>query len=355
MSLPDCTTPESDLHVDSLNETVRYAGPVSRPVLLAFPSVLPDGRRFYVLPPLPEGAVTNTSSMCSVLDWFDNSLKQEAELNAAHNIARAPDSFELLCRNLEQNECLPGNRNWKDLWGSEKGKTALVVSCGPSLTESLSEIKEKAADREHYFTLGINRALRAIDLDYYVVLDRRAQPDWVPRVPENTKLVAATTAAAHVTRAFPEERRFWGEPLLLPTQSQYEIMSVKMTITLCDALYVAARLGCSEVQLFGCDFAVEARHGQDDKKNSIYIVDRYYFDVQATRAMRIRADTYPSIFPVIGKNGVIVLINYELITQASFTWAMLDMMSHHGVLITDRTPRGILLWNNEGREHYDAR
>ena len=118
---------------------------------------------------------------------------------------------------------------------------------GPSLTESLPEIAGKAKDRDKYFTMGFNRAFRALDLDYFITLDRCAQPDWITRDTGDTKMIAATTAAPHITKKF--KHRYWGDNFLYGIDYGFTPLRVGLSITLCEAMFAALKMGAEKVLL----------------------------------------------------------------------------------------------------------
>jgi hypothetical protein len=218
----------------------------------------------------------------------------------------------------------------------------LLVSCGPSLTEHVGEIRELASNREKYFTLGINRALKAIDLDYFVAIDRRAQDDWVDRDPDRTTLIASTSAAHAVCGAGFRDR-YWGEHFLNGIDEGNAPLRTGLSITLCDAMFAAYKLGAEEIWLYGCDFTLSGKEHGDS-----YMLEKYYFDYPSYLGLGIRPEGLREFQPVYGLNEGIGFLNYELWSYACYATAMACMIEESGgVPVRNKGRSGIFYWGSD--------
>ena len=299
-----------------------------------------DGSTFYVLPPNPVG---NPHEMLVVKDWVACPEEWE-KVRPGHIQNLVPDGKALLERNFRENRRLGFKHDWKELWGREAGKTCILVSCGPSLTESLDEIKDLRC-KPGYFTLGINRALRATKCDYFFAEDRRASSDasgitdWIQDDPRNTTMIATTTVCSDVVPKF--RNRYWGEHYLTDRPSRCSPLGVSMAITLCDAMHAAYKLGAKEILLYGCDFGISCRQIGTEKKPR-WARELYYHDVEADRGLSIRIPSLRNPIPIPGIGGRLVFVNWELVCNAAYTTAMALMLEGGGVRVRNCSPQGIL-------------
>jgi len=193
--------------------------------------------------------------------------------------------------------------------------------------------------------MGFNRAHRACDLDYFVAADRCAQSDWITRDTGETVLIAATTAAPHITRAF--KNRYWGDTFQYGIDYGNAPLRVGLSITLCEAMFAAYKLGAHRVLLYGCDFALAGAFIQNGEK-SHFLLTKYYFDTTPSVGLKIRAGLVPEQFPVRGIHGKLCFTNYELSAYAAYTTAMCMMLKGGNVEVENRSGQGILFWNTEG-------
>jgi len=275
-----------------------------------------DGRTFYVLPPNPAG---NPYEMIVVHDWVAEPDRWEKqERGSIQNLV--PDGKALLERNFRENRRLGFKHNWKELWGREAGKTCIIVSCGPSLTESVGEIGA-LRDKPGYFTLGINRALRATRCDYFMAMDRRASSDasgitdWIQDDPRNTTLIASTSVCSDVVPRF--RNRYWGEHYLTDKPSQCTPLGTAMVITLCDAMHAAFKLGAKEILLYGCDFGISGKKGKG-ADGARWELENYYHDISGDRGLSIRIPSLKKPIPITGIGGRLVFVNWELVCNAAY-------------------------------------
>lgn len=295
------------------------------------------GYVLYVLPPSPAGHRGLNMHMCPDWvrheDWWQR--KEPRQVGGG-----SVDTLHILDSNFRLNVQLDnGWRDWKELWDREAGKTCVIASCGPSLTESVPEILQLAS-RPDVFTLGINRATRVLDLDYFVAIDRRAQPDWIAEDQTDTIFIGATTVQTRVALRF--KQRYWGECCVASQHAPISNMATSMGITLTDAMMAAYKLGAKKLLMFGCDFAISGRRVVETEDDKPYFeVDQYYFDTSAKDGLAIRKAVFPQVFPVYGRNDRLVFTNYELSTYATYAAAMADMLRHGGVPVENHTPQGI--------------
>jgi hypothetical protein len=302
-----------------------------------------DGKVYYVVPPAPGGG--NPYRCGAVFDVVRHpetwEHRRPGQIQGASR-----DTERLTMANAVANEQLGFEQDWKDLWGREQGKTAIIIGTGPSLTDSLPEIAE-LAKAEDTFTIGFNRAHRAMDLDYFMVMDRCAQQDWITRDPGETILIAGVSAAPHITSRF--KNRYWGDDFLYGLDYGFAPLRVGLAITLCEAMFAAYKMGAHRVLLYGCDFALQGAFIQDGPKGR-FVLQKYYFDTTPSRGMKIRKDMVPEQFPVRGIHGKLCFTNYELWAYSAYATAMCLMLGGANVEVENRSGQGILDWNTERRE-----
>jgi hypothetical protein len=299
-----------------------------------------DGEFFYVLPPNPAG---NPYEMLVVPDWVQRpQMWEDGSRGSIQNLV--PDGKALLERNYRANRRLGFRHDWRELWGRETGKTCILVSCGPSLPESVEEIR-KLRGKPGHFTLGINRALRATPCDYYVAMDRRASSDasgltdWIADDPRNTTLIASTSLCSDIAPRF--KNRYWGEHYLTEQQTRCAPLGTAMVITLCDAMHAAYKLGAREILLYGCDFSITGRAAGPPSKRR-WELENYYHDVSGPDGLAIRFGALQKPIPISARNGETVFVNWELVCNAAYTTCMAMMLTGGGVRVRNRSPQGIL-------------
>jgi len=318
------------------------------PAVLPSPHVLvsrdAEGKVYYILPPAPGGA--HPYRFCSVYDLVRHPEAWEAR-RPGEICGGNRDTERINHMNAEANERLGMEHDWKELWDREQGKTAIIIGTGPSLTDSLPEIANYAQKRETHFVMGFNRAHRACDLDYFVTLDRCAQPDWITRDTGETVMIAATTAAPHVTREF--KNRYWGDNFLYGIDYGFAPLRVGLSITLCEAMFCAYKLGATRILLYGCDFALSGAFVEREGKNH-FLLTKYYFDTPPSVGLKIRQGIVPEQFPVRGVHGKLCFINYEMWAYSCYVTAMCMILRGANVEVENRSGAGILFWNVERRE-----
>lgn len=251
------------------------------------------------------------------------------------------DTKTIIHSNVEANRRLGLMADWRRLWGCEEGKRCLLICAGPSLTGSLPELAV-AMQADDVFTMGFNRSHRLVDLDYFVAVDRVAQPDWITREPGKTVLIAATSAAPHVCREFTQ--RYWGELFLEGADEGLTPLQVGLPISISHAMHAAYRLGAKEIDLYGCDYALSGHRAVDATGKSYYHLDKYYADQRSHVGTDARRGSFPGSWPVIGIGGRMVFVNYELWANAAYTVAMCRMLEYGGVKVANKSKAGILFW-----------
>ena len=180
-----------------------------------------------------------------------------------------------------------------------------------------------------------------MDLDYFVVIDRRCQEDWIDRDTGNTTLIATTSAQPAITGKF--ERRYWGESFLAGTDEGNAPLRVGLCISMCDAMLAAYKLGAEEIWLYGADFAMS---GTTDGQQ--YALEKYYFDLPSYVGLGIRPENLREMQPVAGRDGKLGFINYELWAYACYATAMCCMIEESGgVRVRNKSKAGILSWGTE--------
>ena len=310
-----------------------------KPYQLIQVSVDLDDRRFYILPP---SMVGNPYKMLIVHDWVLYPDMWEKSRASIPNLV--PDGRALLERNYRANRTLGFKHDWRELWGREEGKTCLLMGCGPSLSDSIEEIRNLRG-KPGYFTMAINRAIRTTSCDYYFVLDRRAASDgsgisdWIVEDPRNTRLIASTSVCSDIAPKF--KNRFWGEHHVTAQDSGKTSLGVNLLITLCDAMHAAYKLGAKEILLYGCDFSMSGR-AVDTPRGKRWQMENYYSDMTVDQGFAIRIEPLREGMPVIGIDGTVVFVNWELVCNAAYATCMAMMLAAGGVRVRNRSPRGIL-------------
>jgi len=312
----------------------------------------PQGRTVYILPP----ANFDPHEMLMCMDW----VKHEDVWRGIRTTkirGLVPDGHALVSVNYHQNKKIGFRHSWDELWGREKGKTCIMVCPGPSLDESEAEIRELKAKPDH-FTMGINRAIRwGVHLDYFFFVDRRAVSgvggvsDWIKTEPRRTTLIASTTARADICRAFGS--RYWGEHFLVE-DSGMTVMTTHLYITLTDAMFAAYKLGAKRILLYGCDFSMPGELARD-AKGPCWHCGNYYFDMDALSGMGIRRHLYKVQRPLRGINDSLVFVNWEFVVHAAYATCMAMMLERGGIVVDNKTPRGILweTWKERGNGDND--
>jgi len=305
-------------------------------------SVDHEGRTIYIFPPAPTGS--GGMQMTMSYDWVRHEDKWQEKRRS--NISGASvDTQDLLLRNFNLNAMASEGfkHDWSELWGREAGKTAVVVSCGPSLLQSLPEIKA-LAKRPDVFVVGINRSLRVIRPDYFVAVDRRCQGDWVESAGEGQYedciMIAGTSVRPEVALKFKQV--YWGELLVALKYAEVAVLSAKLSITLCDALLAAWKLGASRILLYGADFSISGDCMERKDGTRYFRLKKYYYDTSSRDGLEIRQSVHPMQVPTRGRNDELVFVNYELMAYAGYTKAICKMLIDGGIPVENRTPCGIL-------------
>ena len=330
---------------EGIGEVLRDLPSLSLPQFVV-PSFDSLGRLLWmVMLPSPHGP---EKSVAIIYDWFKHPEVWE-ERRPLHLAGESPDMQEVLMRNFLANTRLGFEQDWKKLYGAEKGKTAIILSCGPSISDDVEEIKKLRMQKDKYFTIGFNRAGRLMNLDYFVSVDRRAKSrkdqlhqDWMDQAPgKNCKLISSTTGCPDIVSMFEPAQRYWGESMIGGLDAGNARMATGLGITLCETMNVAARLGASELLLYGCDFAIPVIAERDAQGLIKFTETKYYFDVSASDGLALRRSMYTHEWIIRGKDGSPIAINYELIANCAYMQCMATMLRHNGITVTDKTKSGI--------------
>jgi hypothetical protein len=302
------------------------------------------GHTCFILPPCPAYYMggLNFSGYVDPIKHKDTWLSRES----AHLPGAGPDGKYVIARNIRLNRENAGGKHqdWKQLWGREKGKTALMVSCGPSLSDSLPELAPLLADKERFFSITLNRGLGAIDADYFVSMDHRGGMDWITRSTGHTKLLSSVTANADVASEFPKENRYFGDTFLEGSDEGLAPLREGLAITLPLAMHAAYLLGATELWLYGADFALSGYLETEDGLTGEYKLDKYYYDQLSHEGLAFRAHLHPNMYPVRDIRGGMCMVNYELWAYASFTMAMVYSLEGAGCKVKNKSRSGILDW-----------
>jgi hypothetical protein len=303
-----------------------------KPINLIFESRDTAGHRLWFMPPNPVG---NPYEMLPAFDIVQDEEEMWLNREPGPIVGLVPDGQELIQRNFYDNKLLGFDHDWRELWGAEEGKICLLLGCGPSLKKSWPEIQCERS-RPGFFTLGLNRSIRIGDLDYYYIMDRRGHPDWRVGKRKNTTLIASTACSTYGT-ANEYKERYWGEHGIARYKTKFTTLAANMVISMCDAMFVAYKLGAKEIWLYGCDYALSGGLHQGHFK-----CHQYYFDVPADEGLEIRKRLFSKSFPVQGINDSVVFVNWELVCYAAYTTTMAIMLADGGVPVRNKTPVGIL-------------
>ena len=248
--------------------------------------------------------------------------------------------------------------NWKDLWGSEAGKTAIVVAPGPHLNKYVDEINELAKDRERYFTIGISRAINSVPLNYYFTIERRKPAGWdaKDRKYPQTTLIASTCSDWKLCRAF--RNRYFGETFNTTSErgqimdSGMERLSVVMGNAAADVMVAATKLGAKRILVYGYEFCCTVTQAGKDGKETV--VDGYYNDMKlGDPHLRMWGVADVKYFPCLGIDGKKVATSYHLITVASYCEAVAEMIQRHGAQVENRTKEGLWWLNQKSPEEWE--
>lgn len=305
------------------------------------------GNTVFYLPADPWGA--GPGQFCLLYDWIEHEDLWLAP-RPGGLMGGGPDTQFLLDQNFTINQrSLKFEHDWAELWGAEKGKLALVISCGPSLSTWMGEaLKLREAHPDRFFTIGLNRALRAMPLDYFFALDRRGQPDWAVQDYPSTKAILSTTVNPSVAGRFT--RRYWIEHYLARKPAPLITGgATQLAMTLPDVMMAAYKLGASSLFLYGCDFGVSVKRiaGRDT-------VDKYYFDTPAEEPLRLRASRFPVVVPVRGIFGNALYVNPEMTTYATYVKAICLILERHGIRVYNRSDHSMLFHGEDRPDGYDT-
>lgn len=150
--------------------------------------------------------------------------------------------------------------------GELEGQTVVLCAPGPSLASSMPAI-EKARSEGKVKVVAINRAVRALEADYLVFIERFVPPEWrdehVHELQRNAKVVLGFQTDAHLASEWPEkDNLYWGYfnfgPFAQDKRVNHLVMMDAMaSTTVATALRVVYELGAARVLLAGVDFACE--------------------------------------------------------------------------------------------------
>jgi hypothetical protein len=297
---------------------------------------MPNGDGMYVVP-------ANPFEKGRFMGWADivENSKYFMARAAGTILAQSADTVHLLRMNARENAKRWEFEDWSTLWGREAGKICVMVCAGPSLTESLPQLAEMVKDKSKYFVVGVNRAIRAIDCDYFVMVDRRGQDDWITRDVSETVLIASTSASARIANRFTKS--VWGETLAGGVDEGLTPLRTGLPITMTDAMHAVYKMGAEEIWLYGCDFALSGNN-----VNGQYLLDKYYFDEPAHAGLHIRPLDLHEMQAVIGVAGKTVFINYELWAYCCYATAMaMAIEESGGVKVRNKSGAGIMFYGHE--------
>ena len=257
-------------------------------------------------------------------------------------------------------EWLRKGASWKDLWGSEKGKIALVCAPGPHLAEHKEEIAELLQDRDKYFAIGVSRAINVVPLTHYFTLERRKPAYWNPEKMKypNVKLIASTGADTRMCRAF--RHRYYGETFNGVSELGHFMDSGKERVTIAlgnasaDQLMAAFKLGAKEMWLYGYESACTLN--PPDDKSDVEYVSNYYCDMAINDPhLAFYGLTQGKYFPVKGVDGKKCATSYDLMAVGAFCEGLCELIQSHGVPCVNKTNKGMFWLNREDPETEELR
>jgi hypothetical protein len=261
-------------------------------------------------------------------------------------VAAKMEPYPPICRKWQQE-----GHNWRELWGAEEGKIALVCAVGPHLMEKRDEVTELMKDRDNFFSIGFSRALYSGPLDYYTCLERRPPGEfkWGKKFPD-TKLIAATSAYPGIVGSFKKKNTYFGEAFVTFSEEGRWLDSAmeRMTIVLgniCpDTLMMCHFLGAKEIWLYGHEFActvIDAQEADPEAAPGQKIVDKYYFDMSVrSQHLTFYGVSQDAYFPMIGVDGEEYATSYGLVNASMCCEATCRLLMEHGMKVVDKTKKG---------------
>ena len=262
------------------------------------------------------------------------------------------DALENARENFANN--VQNAKEWRTLWGTAQTETAIVLSCGPSLVDSLPLILEAAKEKKATL-IGINRTANVAPLKYFVCMERHALEEWFVRDVSGMRLISCLSVAPHVLREYPWKGIFLGTTWEAGIGLKQFSWTGDTLTTGEKAIYIAARMGFKKILLAGFDFAIEAVNIRQSKmENDIMLqadAGRYYFDKDFRRSWTGSHESYQDLMPIYSPvNDEVVLICGELVRYCQWTRARCEMVERLGCKVFNCSPRGILVHNNRPLE-----
>lgn len=361
--------------------------------------------------PLRSGIARNFITSPEIMDEkktqpFPFSDQQEImKLHVGENSKFASMCFEQVHgRKRKQKEGV--FRDWKELWGSEKGKIAVVMGAGPSLADHAAFLNAHR-DSGKLVLIGVNRTMRAVKPHYYINIERRAMPDWyitgkhvmtekcdhltddicdfcdpLPIDISDVKTILTPQTDFRTTQTFAPcpENIYWAFQDIGGFGNHQEAskltkFDVQASTTTAIAMYVAYRLGAKKIVMAGMDFAVEVREQEVPaapncpkccevvKKNSgnpkkgcgakhkTFELGRLYFDQMfwetnyANRPSWNLQAAAVSVFE--GIDGKPCASSWDFIAFEQFQRAVASIIHNDGeVEVVNASGQGLMLWNN---------
>ncbi len=151
--------------------------------------------------------------------------------------------------------------------GVLEGETVVLCAPGPSLSDQIDVIAE-ARKAGRVKVVSINRAVRAIESDYCIYIERFVPPEWrdehVHKLQKDAKLILAFQSDYHLSEEWPEQDNlYWGYFNFGPFQADVRVnhlamMDAMASTTLGTALRCVYEMGAKNILLAGADFACKA-------------------------------------------------------------------------------------------------
>ncbi len=176
--------------------------------------------------------------------------------------AQEPDLLARVSSNLP---LLRNDPDVAELFGSQRGRTALVVATGPSLERHYGHLRQAVADANRPLLICVDTALRplldqGLEPDIVVTIDKLINDHHLPvgRVSASTQLVYVPMVDPALLHRWPGPRFAAYAASAIYAQARQQVPKANLHVAgsvIHPAVDLAVKMGAVEVVLFGADFA----------------------------------------------------------------------------------------------------
>jgi len=222
------------------------------------------------------------------------------------------------------------SRGIVDLHGKHRGKTCVIVGCGPSMESALPAVRE-LHDQHDHVVIATNSSLKSGYgfCDYYMLLCWLSQHWWWEKADTSKiKLVTSFHTPPEVIRDFPE-RYYFDDTYLDSTverpdsRHKFGCLDAGLTVTY-SAMHLAFKMGCRRVVFVGLDLAYT---GMMDHAN-----DPLSWEKAKARSTLLRRDI----------NGNTALTDEVMWEQRNLIRGQCCFLEEDGIVCVNATGAGIL-------------